>query len=323
MIMGSEQARIRTYGTSANFLGIYDDAGFKVGTLYTTTTATKSKDGLAITSTGSIPVPTDETNLSHVIWKKLLDDRLIERCGLVLDINNSMKKGGLGTSAAGAVAFVELVDKLYGLSLSPAQKIFYASRSEPNHLDNVLPWVLGGITFSYRARDNKDLPYERFDPPPNLHSALVVPLDIEKDGGTAGARNALADLQHTDAEESRIVYLKATAIEAVKGNDFTSLRGVAHEFLKWDRSETFIRNEKGVYKIDIREINKILERHYGGKALLLPSGAGPTLVIHADEQEITDRAAEDVVGVYKSGFHSAAAYPAPIRSQPSIDDFVE
>ena len=138
-----------------------------------------------------------------------------------------------------------------------------------------------------------------------------------------GLRNALADLQHTDAEESRIANLKATAIEAVKGNDFTSLRGVAHEFLKWDRSETFIRNEKGVYKIDIREINKILERHYGGKALLLPSGAGPTLVIHADEQEIADRAAEDVVGVYKSGFHSAAAYPAPIRSQPSIDDFVE
>lgn len=331
--MSVNQATIRTYASSANFLGIYDHAGIKVSGhngsgLYIETTASKSRmPGLQIQSTGSVSVPTDSKNLAHKIAASLFSDynNKIDLCesGLILTINNNLKKGGLGTSAASAVAFVELLDKLYELKLTPEQKIFYASLAEPDqHLDNVLPCVLGGIVFSYRPEDGQSVPYHRFAPPSNLFPVLIVPLDIKKVGGTQGAKNAIKYLVHTADEKQRISKLKESAIQGVTSSDFQVLRKVAIEFLSWKRSETFLRNQERVYGVDIIAINRFLEKRYGRKVIFTPSGAGPAALVQAEDPDTANRAAEDVADDYRVGFHNALVVPASIRNQGSIDDFV-
>ncbi len=269
-------------------------------------------------------MPTDETNLIYKIKKELFRDFNGQiQGGLELDLKNDLKTGGLGISGAYAVAFVELVNRLYGLGLTQEQKIYYASRGEPNnHLDNVLPCMLGGVVFSYRAEDEMPVKYERFDSPSNLFSALIIPQDIEKAGGTKGARDAIKDLHHTDEEKQRVSQLKKLAIEGIKNSDFQILREVASEFMQWERSHTYQRNNKRVYHVNIRAINRTLQRYYGDKVILTPSGAGTAMLLQGEEPEILEFAAKDVVDVYARKSHKAIVSPVYIRDQGSIDDFV-
>lgn len=323
--MSTDQATIRTYATCANYLCLFDDAGLKTD-LYVETTARIARNrGIVIQSTGKVPLPTDKTNFVYKIKEELFRDfgKQIQG-GLVLSCNNVLKTGGLGISATSAVAFVELVNRLYGLDLKHEQKIYYASRGEPNnHLDNVLPCMLGGIVFSYRDEDEKPVKYERFDAPSNLFSALVIPQDIEKAGRTKGARDAIKELNHTDKEKQRISQLKKVAIEGVKNSNFQMLRLVASELMLWERSHTYERNKKGIYHINILAINRTLQRYYGDLVILTPSGAGTAMLIQAAEPEILKHAAKDVADVYARKSHKAIVSPVSIRGQSSIDDFVD
>src|SRR3989338_3877306 len=152
-----DQATIQTYATSANLGPLFDRAGAKLDGLYMATTGQlTTAPGLSIVrSDGAYPVPTDETNLAHKVAGRIFDDYKI-RDGLALSLTNDMKPGGLGTSGAGSVAVVELLNYLHSLGMTAEQKLDYALEGEPNrHPDNVVPCMVGGIVLAAKVKDSE------------------------------------------------------------------------------------------------------------------------------------------------------------------------
>jgi len=316
-------AEIRTYATSANLGPLFDRAGAKLDGLFMITSGELKNDGgLEIRSEGRFPVPTDGTNIAHKVAKEIFRDFQINN-GLVLTIINNIKPGGLGTSGASAVAVVELISHLYGLELTTEQKISYAAFGEPNgHLDNVVPCIVGGIVSSSRVEGKRLPQYFRYNPPLNLVPAVIIPLDIEKKGGTAKAKEVLGYLTFSNEE---LVYASGLAelmIAGIVGNDFERMRESISAYSRWQKSATYVRNKEGVYGVDVPSLNHRLQKLVGDEAILTPSGAGPAMLIFAKDPDTAKKAASEAVTMYADRGHTAEGIVTSFNNTESKDNFV-
>jgi len=320
----TDKATIRTYATTANFGGpLFDRGGAKVNGLYLETTAELTSGcKITIQSEGDYKVPIDKRNLAHKIAPTMFRDKGIKD-GLTLKITSNIKPGGLGTSAASAVAFVELVNCLYELNLSTEEKIRYASLGEPNqHLDNVVPCTVGGIVLATKI-EGENLPrFSRYEPPSNLVPALVIPLDIYKEGGTAKARKVIKPLRFRNLE---LVYASGLAELMIAGiiqNDFEKIRESIAAYSRWEKSVTSVRNKAGVYGVNLDDLNRSLEKAVGKEAISSPSGAGTAVLILAKDSDVAERAAQDMVKMYERMGHNAKSIITSFNGDHSSLDFV-
>lgn len=114
--------------------------------------------------------------------------------GLRLRVENAYPVArGLGSSAAAIVGGLVAANAMVGSPLGTDGLLDLAVEME-GHPDNVTPALLGGVTVACTVRDGAGQDggartvYARFDPPPGLRLALVIP---ERPLSTAEARAAL------------------------------------------------------------------------------------------------------------------------------------
>ena len=327
------QATIQTYATSANLGPLFDRAGAKLDGLYMTTSGQlTTAPGLSIVrSDGAYPIPTDETNLAHKVAGRIFDDYKI-RDGLALSLTNDMKPGGLGTSGAGAVAVVELLNYLHNLGMTAEQKLDYALEGEQNrHPDNVVPCMIGGVVLAAKVKGSEGqdhLVYSKLTPSPDLAYGVVIPLDIIKSGGTTEARKKVEALSHSNAEA---VYLSGLAELMMMGlleGNFEKIFESVKAYSEWEKSVTFVRNQpteenpRGIYGIDVNRLNHGLEAVVGREAIVTPSGAGPAMLVFTKDQEAAEKAISVLTETYHMSGKRARGFVASIRNKESKDDFV-
>jgi len=96
-------------------------------------------------------------------------------------VNRIPLERGLGSSAAAAVAGIELATSLLGRGSDPGRTLALASRLE-GHPDNVAAAVHGGLTIAFDDRA------VRLDPSPDLRPAVLIP---DERLATSVAREAL------------------------------------------------------------------------------------------------------------------------------------
>ena len=296
MIMPKQlEATVSTGPTTANLGPLFDIGGARLygkksGLYMETTGSWKPDKGLTIQSDGKYPLPTGEDNLAHKVAAKIFQEKELEG-GLALKFSNYMKPGGLGVSAAGAIAVVEIIDKIYGLNLTNEEKIMYAAAGEPQqHLDNVVPGIIGGIVISSRIEGQALPRYSRIMSPANITPSLIVPLTINKKGGTAEARGAVLDgLVYDRHEAVRLTELSQLMAAGLKEDNFTKVWESIVDYSRWKKSVTFVRNEAGVYQVDVNEVNRRLEQIVGKESIVTPSGAGTALLNLAADPAVAHR----------------------------------
>ena len=324
--MPPEQATIRTYATSANLGPLFDMAGAKIDGLYMTTSGQLTTTlGLTIVrSNGRYPIPMDETNIAHKVATALFRDYELDG-GLALEVANDMKPGGLGTSGAGAVAVMEIINYLHQLNLTTEQKIKYASLGEPNqHLDNVVPCIIGGVVLiSWKRNQNA---YEKLGSLPGITPAIVIPYDSIKSGGTAQARKVLEGLAFNEEEEEEEKYksnLRSLMVSGLRTSNFNEILEAITKDNSWGKSVTSVRNGLGIYGIDINYLNNSLKAAAGQEAVLTPSGAGPAMLILAKSPKAAEKSVKAVTDAYASSGKKAEGLVTSFRDTSSEDDFVE
>lgn len=327
--MPPNQATIRTYATSANLGPLFDRAGAKLDGLYMITSAElTTTPGLTILkSEGMYPVPADGNNLAYKVAGKMFQDFGIKD-GLALTILNDMKPGGLGTSGAGAVAVVELIDHLYELHLTTEQKIKYAVLGEPKqHPDNVVPCMIGGAVLISREEGKKPV-YEKLGSVPNITPAIIIPYDIFKSGGTAQARKVLEDLTLSEEEKAYKLESANLMISGLRTGNFEEIFEAIRRDNSWEKSVTYVRNLPteenpwGIYGINVNRLNQGLEAVVGREAITTPSGAGPAMLVLAKDPDVAQKAISVLQEIYYSNGKRAKGSVLSIRNKESRDDFI-
>ncbi len=238
----------------------------------------------------------------------------------------------MGTSGAGAVAVVELLNYLHNLGMTTEQKLDYALEGEPNrHPDNVVPCMVGGVVLAVKVKGDEGqerLVYSKLTPPPNLAYGVVLPLDIVKVGGTAETRKKLAAISFSNPE---MVYMSGLAemmmMGLIEGN-FGKIWDAVKFYSEWEKSVTYVRNlpteenPQGIYGIDVNRLNRSLEVVVGREAIATPSGAGPAMLVFAKDPDVVQKAISVLQEAYYSNGKHAKGFVASIRNQESKDDFI-
>lgn len=109
---------------------------------------------------------------------KILKEKYkIKTNSVMLSIIKNIPQGGLGGSAASAVAGAVAVNELFDKKLS-INEIISASLEAENavsgyHLDNILPSLVGGFVL---LKNYEPLKYVKFNPPKNLYCIVANPM---------------------------------------------------------------------------------------------------------------------------------------------------
>ena len=302
--------KVIAYPTTANLGPLFDVGGARLnggesGLCMIVEGSIKKDSGLSIESSGDYPLHNDDKLVDNVV------ENIFQEIGLKgslhIAIRNNMKPGGLGVSGARAVAIIEIINQLYDLNLTEEEKILYASFGEPNqHLDNVVPGVVGGIVVSSRVAYAQLPYYNRLRIPQNITPSLVVPLDLYKSGGTAQARK-FGDLNFSLNEVVKATELSRLMIAGINEDDFGKVRASINDYSAWEKSVTYIRNVK-VYGIDVLDLNRRLAKAVGAHAVVTPSGAGPAMLILASDPAVALRARIAAEKIYMDFHHQARAF---------------
>lgn len=99
-----------------------------------------------------LPVETNyEGHFIYQVARKIAEkyDKLLPTCKVIVDSEIPLARG-LGSSASAVVAGIELANQLCELSLSPTEKLQYATEFE-GHPDNVAPALFGGLVVTAKS----------------------------------------------------------------------------------------------------------------------------------------------------------------------------
>lgn len=307
--MDKYKAQAHTHCSTANMGPGFDNCGgaFKDLFLYAEAIPTP-KPGLEIEFAGKYKFPTDGRSRPRKVYDSIVEafgDKINR--GLKIHFYNYIKDGGLGTSAANCVATAEFMNHFFNLGLTRQQVVYYAAKGEPGHEDNTNACVYGGVVFAKEFSESGPWQFEPHPVPKDIIPALVIPLKIDKKGGTEQARAALQKTKEKNLNPQEIVLrnkLYRQLVEGFDGNNFDLVREVIEEYTAWEKSITFVRNEDGIYQVDVNALNSRLESAVGKNAVLTPSGAGPVMQIFARDPDIARRGLEAVLGGYEAIGHS-------------------
>lgn len=191
-----------------------------------------------------------------------------------IDRDRGYPSGGTGSSGAESVASVLAGAILFDQYHTPEEIIDLASQGEPgNHLDNVGPAVLGGISMLRASRDGRTR-FDKLEVPPTLKLTLGLS-SHEKTQGTEGARRALAQPMSREDAIRDILYVRQ-ATSALHEGDVDKLLEVVGN---GDIHES-PRADAGVYgNFNAAELRELKRQLYDDEGVaLVVSGAGPTML---------------------------------------------
>lgn len=257
--------KLQIPATSANLGAGFDALGLALD-LYNYVEMEES-DRIDITSSDSIPVPTDEKNLIYVSVSDLYRVCGKSLKGLTLrQTNNIPMTRGLGSSSACIVAGLVGANRMLGDPLTADDLVDLAAQIE-GHPDNTAPALLGGIVTA--VFDGRKVHWVKQEVFTKLKFAAIIP-DFEL--STEKARACLPkEVSHKDAvyNLSRAALFSASLLTG----KFENLRTAVHDRLHQPyRMELIPR---------CREVFDIAYTH-GAYAVYI-SGAGPTVMAVVDE----------------------------------------
>lgn len=169
--------------TSANLGAGFDSLALALDLCNEVTVDTEARPGVVWEGEGATELPTDGSDAVSRAMREAARTLGLELPTFALSsINRIPVERGLGSSAAAAVAGIELATALLGRDPEPERTLAIASRLE-GHPDNAAAAVYGGLTIAFDDRA------VRVDPSSDLRPAVLIP---EHDRlATAVARDAL------------------------------------------------------------------------------------------------------------------------------------
>jgi len=169
--------------TSANLGAGFDSLALALDLCNEVTVDTEARPGVVWEGEGATELPTDGSDAVSRAMREAAGTLGLELPTLALSsVNRIPVERGLGSSAAAAVAGIELATALLGRDPEPERTLAIASRLE-GHPDNAAAAVHGGLTIAFDDRA------VRVDPSSDLRPAVLIP---EHDRlATTVARDAL------------------------------------------------------------------------------------------------------------------------------------
>jgi homoserine kinase len=315
-----KSASILVYTTTANIGPGYDKLGAKLDFSPTRATATITEGtGLEVERTGNYDFPRpnlpEERSVASTAYRLLANDfPKINDVRIHLDLQGNIPPGGTGSSGADGVAVIELLNSLFDfMDLSTYQKLAYARSAEDgNHIDNVLPGIVGGISALTSPLDSDNITYDKIADP-GFACGLLIPRGLKKESGTSGARSALIT-----PEIDRLEQLTS----GLKSGDFAQVSAAMREYDQHPSSVTSQRNQQGIYGIGIARLSNIVDSTFPESVVMTPSGSGPTMFfMGTNENDVAD-AMDIIVIEYGIEGHEAQGHVVEIREPPSLEDLI-
>lgn len=129
---------------------------------------------------GDVPKEPEKNTagISAISAMKILREKYnIKTKSVSLSLIKKIPQGGLGGSAASAVAGAVAINELFGRKLSQNEIITASLTAENavsgNHLDNILPCLLGGFVL---IKSYEPIKYIKFNPPKRLYCTIANPM---------------------------------------------------------------------------------------------------------------------------------------------------
>ncbi|WP_456484223.1 homoserine kinase [Methanopyrus kandleri] len=273
---------VRAPATIANVGPGFDVFGLAVDGFHDVVEA-READGVEIVTED--PIPTDpERNTAGRVALRMVEE--FDLPGVSLEIRKGVPMGGLGSSAASAVAAAVAIDREFELGLEESELLRFAAEGEraaagEPHYDNVAPCLLGGFVIWRSERE-----YVRLEVPEDLRFVTVTPTGVRVT--TEEARRALRE--------------RPPSLDDVV-NNLSAVALMVHALHEED-AETFARMvgrdriSEPVRKRFVPRYGELREIAYGTGALgFAISGAGPTVfaVCWREDAEDVRTALEDVL----------------------------
>jgi homoserine kinase len=169
--------------TSANLGAGFDSLALALDLCNEVTIDTEARPGIRWEGEGATELPTDGSDAVSRAMREAAGALGLDLPTFALSsVNRIPVERGLGSSAAAAVAGIELVTALLGRDPEPDRTLAIASRLE-GHPDNAAAAVHGGLTIAFDDRA------VRVEPSPDLRPVVLIP---EHDRlATTVARDAL------------------------------------------------------------------------------------------------------------------------------------
>lgn len=225
---------------------------------------------------GAETLPADETNLVIRAMNVFFDHVGRRPPGYAVRVKNPIPiTSGLGSSAAAVVGGLFAARAITGRSVSQIEIVRLASQLE-DHLDNVMPALLGGLVICYEGEAEKDFRYFRLEPSERLVPIVAVPA---RGYPTSEARKGLPDavsFQDAQFTAGRAALLVA-AMTSGAGTDV--LAEAMNDRLHQPHRMKMMPETLAVHSL-IRE---------SGLAVSL-AGAGPSLLVVVPRPEAVTRA---------------------------------
>jgi len=155
--------------TSANLGAGFDSLALALDLCNEVTVDTEARPGVVWKGEGATELPTDGSDAVSRAMREAAGALGLELPTFALSsVNRIPVERGLGSSAAAAVAGIELATALLGRDPEPERTLAIASRLE-GHPDNAAAAVHGGLTIAFDDRA------VRVDPSSDLRPAVLIP----------------------------------------------------------------------------------------------------------------------------------------------------
>ncbi|WP_456482128.1 homoserine kinase [Methanopyrus sp.] len=253
---------VRAPATIANVGPGFDVFGLAVDGFHDVVEA-READGVRIESEDRIPTDPERNTAGRVALRVVEE---FDLPGVHLRIRKGVPVGGLGSSAASAVAAAVAIDREFGLGLDESDLLKLAAEGEraaagEPHYDNVAPCLLGGFVIWRSERE-----YWRMEVPGDLRFVTVTPEGVEVT--TEEARRALRERPPSLEDVVNNLSAVALMVAAIsEGDAETFARLVGRD-----------RISEPVRRRFVPRYEELREAAYDAGALgFAISGAGPTV----------------------------------------------
>ena len=274
--------RVLVPASSANLGPGFDSLGLALS-IYDELIAMATEDQgvlVEIAGEGESEVPRDESNMVVQAMLRGFDAMGVQAPGFLLRCRNSIPHGrGLGSSAAAIIGGLVLARAMVpGVDFDDDALLATAIMME-SHPDNLAAALHGGFTVAWLGEDSRPGAV-RLDVHPNLRAVLIVPIETLP---TSHAREALpTDVPHVDASFN-------VARSALLVHAMTARPDLLHEAMS-DRLHQ--RARARVYPSSIELLDRL--RAAGHAAAI--SGAGPSVIVLSDQDDVEADVAELITG---------------------------
>jgi len=254
----------RAPATIANVGPGFDVFGLAVDGFHDEIRATETDEGVELRVPDDLP-DDPRRNTAGLAALELLKRHDLP--GVRLELRKGVPIGGLGSSAASAVAAALAIDRLYDLHLPRTELLRTAARAEraaagEPHYDNVAPALLGGFVIWRSERE-----HARLTPPPDLRLVTATPTHVHVP--TERARRALRERTPDLKDIVNNLSAAALMVHALHEKDAETLaRLMDHDRLSEPVRKRFIPGYDRLERT---------AREAGALAFTV-SGAGPTVV---------------------------------------------